>query len=118
MDKKVSRNNHYLSQMYLDAWKNDDNKVLVYELLVPNVIPSSAKAGGSVLLKYGIGEKLKSQYDGVLTFKFDGASEVNFLYKTESDGLRLENATNAKFEEGMILERSSSSLVIYFKANK
>lgn len=36
MDKKVSRNNHYLSQMYLDAWKNDDNKVLVYELLVPN----------------------------------------------------------------------------------
>lgn len=36
MKKEISRNNHYLSQMYLDAWKNDNNEVLVYELLVPN----------------------------------------------------------------------------------
>lgn len=32
----LSRNNHYLAQMYLDAWKNDENKVCVYHLLVPN----------------------------------------------------------------------------------
>lgn len=32
----LSRNNHYLAQMYLDAWKNDKNKVCVYHLLVPN----------------------------------------------------------------------------------
>lgn len=118
--KIVSRGPNYVSSSYgnLNLTLSGNFNWTNYELLVPNVIPSSAKAGGSVLLKYGIGEKLKSQYDGVLTFKFDGASEVNFLYKTESDGLRLENATNAKFEEGMILERSSSSLVIYFKANK
>lgn len=37
MNKNLSRNNHYLSQMYLEAWKNKNNKVEVYELLVPNI---------------------------------------------------------------------------------
>ncbi len=32
----LSRNNHFLSQMYMDAWKKEDGKVLVYNLLVPN----------------------------------------------------------------------------------
>ena len=32
----LSRNNHFLSQMYMDAWKMGDGKVLVYNLLVPN----------------------------------------------------------------------------------
>lgn len=118
--KIVSRGPNYVSSSYgnLMVKTNGTFSWTDYSLLVPNVISETAKEGGSILLKYGIGEKLKSQYDGVLTFKFDGAGEVNFLYKTESDGLRLENANNAKFEEGMIIERSTSSLVIYFKANK
>ncbi len=37
MSKNLSRNNHYLSQMYLEAWKNKNNKVEVYELLVPHI---------------------------------------------------------------------------------
>lgn len=37
MSENLSRNNHYLSQMYLEAWKNENNKVEVYELLVPNI---------------------------------------------------------------------------------
>lgn len=49
----LSRDNHYLSQMYLDAWKNNDNKVEVYELLVPNSKvpkwkPKSTKSIGSL----------------------------------------------------------------------
>lgn len=36
MNNDLSRNNHYLSQMYLESWKNTNNKVEVYELLVPN----------------------------------------------------------------------------------
>lgn len=118
--KIVSRGPNYVSSSYGNLNVNSKGTFnwTNYDLLVPNVIPSSANAGGSILLKYGIAEKLKASYDGVLTFKFDGAGEVNFLFKTEADGLRLENANNAKFEEGMITERSSSSLVIFFKANK
>jgi len=118
--KIVSRGPNYISSSYGNLMVKSSGSFswTDYSLLVPNVIPESAKEGGTITLKYGIGEKLKSQYDGVLTFKFDGAGEVNFLFKTEADGLRLENATNAKFEEGMVIERSSSSLVIYFTANK
>ena len=39
MDNKndvLSRNNHFLSQMYLAAWKKKNGKVMVHELLVPN----------------------------------------------------------------------------------
>lgn len=53
MREKLSRNNHYLSQMYLEAWKKENNKVEVYELLVPNVgVPlwqsKSTKSVGSL----------------------------------------------------------------------
>ena len=33
----LTKNNHYLSQMYLDAWKNDNGKLLVHDFLVPNI---------------------------------------------------------------------------------
>lgn len=53
LSKNLSRNNHFLSQMYLEAWKNDNNKVEVYELLVPNTKvpmwqPKSIKSVGSL----------------------------------------------------------------------
>ena len=49
----LSRDNHYLSQMYLEAWKNNDNKVEVYDLLdsnsrVPKWKPKSTKSIGSL----------------------------------------------------------------------
>ncbi|MFV0249758.1 MAG: DUF4238 domain-containing protein [Bacilli bacterium] len=49
----ISRNNHFVSQMYLDAWKNTNNKVMVYDLLVPNErvpiwTPKSTKSVGSM----------------------------------------------------------------------
>jgi hypothetical protein len=33
----LSKNNHFLSQMYLNAWKNENGKLLVHDFLVPNV---------------------------------------------------------------------------------
>lgn len=36
MNNNLSRNNHFVAQMYLDAWKNENNKVWTYDLLVPN----------------------------------------------------------------------------------
>lgn len=32
----ISRDNHFVAQMYLEAWKNSNNKVWTYDLLVPN----------------------------------------------------------------------------------
>lgn len=90
-----------------------------YEALSPVIIPAGVKAGGSVSYKYVVDKKLSEQYDGVLTFRFDGASdkEINFLFKLESDGLRLEDATNAIYTDGIVTKRSTTSVVGYFKAN-
>lgn len=34
--ENISRNNHFVAQMYLNAWKNNNNKIWTYDLLVPN----------------------------------------------------------------------------------
>lgn len=87
-----------------------------YKLLVPSIISAGAKNAGTCSVKYAVGKALASSYDGVLTFKFEGTSdEVNFLYKLESDGLRLEDATDASFNGILVTARSSSPLILYFK---
>jgi hypothetical protein len=90
-----------------------------FDALSPVIIPDGVTAGGSVSYKYVVDKSLAEQYDGVLTFKFDGAAgkEVNFLFKIESEGLRLEDASNATFIDGRITKRSPSSVIIYFKSN-
>ena len=32
----LSRNNHFIAQMYLNAWKDNNNKIHEYRLLVPH----------------------------------------------------------------------------------
>jgi len=86
-----------------------------YDLLVPSLIPNSAQSDGKIQLKYLLDKSLKSNWDGVLTFVFDGMeNEVNFLYKKESNGLRLEDATHADFEGNTVESRDTNALVIFF----
>lgn len=89
------------------------------DVLKNAVIPAEAKSTGTILYKYVVDKRFANQYDGVLTFKFDGASseEINFLFKVESDGIRLEDAKKATFVDGRVTERSQTPLVLYFKAN-
>jgi len=88
------------------------------KLLIPSVIGAGAKNVGICSVKYAVSKELSSNYDGVLTFKFDGLSEeVNFLYKLESDGMRMEDATAASFTGILVTARSSSPLILYFKNN-
>ncbi len=87
-----------------------------YKLLVPNIISAGAKNAGTCSVKYAVSKELASSYDGVLTFKFEGTSdEVNFLYKLESDGLRLEDASEATFNGILVTARGSSPLILYFR---
>ena len=62
-----------------------------------------------------VSNKLKDNYDGVLTFLFDGTNkEVNFLYKLEDEAMRLEDASNATFDGNMVKVRGSGALILYF----
>ncbi len=89
-----------------------------FKLLVPSVISAGAKNAGTCSVKYAVSKQLADTYDGVLTFKFEGTTEeVNFLYKMESDGIRLEAANDATFNGILVTARSSSPLIVYFKSN-
>lgn len=85
------------------------------QLLSQGLVPATAKAGGIVQAKYVVSKKLKENYDGVLTFYFDGITEeVNFLYKLEDGAMRLEDASNATFDGNMVKSRGSGALILYF----
>ena len=86
--------------------------------LVPSLIAESAKGGGTVGIDYFIDELLSPQYDGVLSFSFEGMkAKVNFLYKIEANGIRLEDAAEARFEGNTLVRRGASPLVIFFEKN-
>ncbi len=110
------KSNSY-GQLKFDAdhsfvWKN-------FKLLSPSIIPNGAKQTGTVFVKYVLDRSIASSYDGVLTFKFDGVEkEVNFLYKLDAQGLRLEDATKATFKNIVVTRRGLSPLVAFFSIAK
>ena len=86
--------------------------------LVPSLIAESAKGGGTVGIDYFIDASLSPQYDGVLSFSFEGMkAKVNFLYKIEANGIRLGDASEARFEGTTLVRRGASPLVIFFEKN-
>ena len=106
--KSASYGTLNLENDYSFKWTNN-------KLLIPSVIPSSAKNTGNVKVKYYVSKSLSASYDGVLTFQFDGVQkEINFLYKLENNGLRFEDATGAVIKNNILMERSLSPLVIFF----
>ncbi len=108
----------YSSQSYgkLDISEGGIVKWTGFKLLVPSIIPAGSKSNGSVSIKYSLSKSLKEDYDGIITFTFEGSSsEVNFLYKMSDDGLRLEDTSGASFKGNQITSRSVSPVIIYFK---
>ena len=68
------------------SWRN-------FEELVPSVISEKAGTEGTVSFKYFVPKTLRTRFDGLITFRFQGQEkEVNFFYKTESNGLKLTTA--------------------------
>lgn len=121
------------SQEYLQIWSHgpiyssssygklsfEENGVIQwtgFKLLVPSIIPAGSKNKGSASVKYSLSKSMRNNYDGVITFKFDDASnEVNFLYKIEADGIRLEDTVGASKNGNQITSRGTSPVIIYFK---
>lgn len=107
----------YSSQNYgkLSFTEDGSFKWTGFKLLVPSVIPAGSKNNGSVSIKYSLSKPLKKDYDGIITFTFDGGFEdINFLYKLEDGGLRLEDTIGASFKGNQITSRGVSPVIIYF----
>lgn len=108
----------YSSSSYGKLTFNEDGVIQwsAFKLLVPSIIPAGSKNNGSATIKYSLGKSLRNSYDGIVTFKFEGSSqEVNFLYKFEEGGLRLEDTVGATMSGTQITSRGTSPVIIYFK---
>ncbi len=127
LDAERKRRNDEIQKLYnVDSFTSSNYGTLIfsngntfswngYSLLVPGVISASAKGRGTVSMKYLISSDLKKNYDGVLTFRFEGnTDEVNFLYKLSSNGLSMEDATDATIKNNIVQSRSKSPIVIFF----
>lgn len=89
------------------SWTNN-------RLLAPSIIPS-VRNRGTAEIKYFLSRSLSANYNGIITFSFDGIDkEVNFLYRIEENGLRFEDASGATIKNNIVTERSLSPLVIFF----
>lgn len=87
-----------------------------YQLLTPDFIPANAGSEGSADFKYYLGKSLVGQFDGIITLNFNGSKDdINFFYKQESNGLRLESAKGAAFKGNVVNARSSSPMVMFFE---
>ncbi|MBQ0167557.1 MAG: SH3 domain-containing protein [Treponema sp.] len=83
--------------------------------LVPSVFESGIGNTGNVSIKYFVDTKLSFSYDGVLTFVFSSSGkEYNFLYKREDTGLRLENVDPRQIKDGVVKNRATSPVVMFF----
>jgi len=88
-----------------------------FDLLVPAVIPAAARGTGRVELGLFLDPALLGLYDGAFTLHFGGAEppyKVNFLYKMEAAGLRVEYAPPEAVDGVAVLRRAASPVVIYF----
>jgi hypothetical protein len=86
-----------------------------FDLLVPSVIAAGAHSSCTISFDNFVSDELAGEYDGVLTFRFSGAdSPVNFLYKMTDNGLRLEDASGASFDNGVVTARGMSPIIIFF----
>ena len=108
----------YSSQSYGKLLFTEDNlfKWTGFKLLVPSVIPAGSKNNGSAQIKYSLSKTLKKDYDGIVTFTFEGSSqEISFLYKMDDGGLKLEDTIGASFKGNQITSRGVSPVIIFFK---
>ncbi|MDE7290424.1 MAG: SH3 domain-containing protein [Treponemataceae bacterium] len=87
-----------------------------FSLIVPNIISREARGRGSVSIKYLIAENLKNNFDGILTFNFDGSKkEVNFFYKHLNNSLKLEDASEAVIKNNVAISRGKNPTVLTFE---
>jgi hypothetical protein len=89
-----------------------------YNLLVPQVVPSSVLGSGMVMMDLFLAPVLQDRYDGAFSLRFDaaggGSARVIFIYTLDAQGLRIEYVPMDNVDGLLISRRSMSPTVIYF----
>jgi len=89
-----------------------------YERLVPAAIPDGLGTTGKVILDLYLSSQLTANYDGVVSFKFDGApSPVTFIYALVPDGIRMVYVPETDIDEYVVTGSGVSSITLFFSAS-
>jgi hypothetical protein len=85
--------------------------------LQPRLLPSGTAPQGELDYRFSLAQSLRSEYDGVLTFAFDGPQgrrpELTVLYAYEPAGIRVVVAGEPDAQR-QVVDVSRSALVMYF----
>ncbi len=91
-----------------------------YQKLVPQIISPEAGNSGTLSFSLFLSEELKEQYDGVVTFHFEGVdSEKNgahFLFRKENRGVKMVYVPKNDIKDNVVLRETSFPIVIFFTA--
>ncbi|PIE98858.1 MAG: SH3 domain-containing protein [Treponema sp.] len=86
-----------------------------YKVISPSIIPAGAGSSGKVSIRFFVSPKMSSNYDGVLSFKFDETQdEVHFLYALSPNGLQLEFIDTQNIEESVAKKRNLNPVILFF----
>ena len=86
-----------------------------YQVLSPTIIPKGAGNSGSVAIRYFISAKLKTEYMGILSFKFDGSGDwIDFFYTVSKQGVKLEYVKPENITDGVAAVRSLNPVILFF----
>ncbi|RKX81710.1 MAG: hypothetical protein DRP57_11495 [Spirochaetes bacterium] len=84
------------------------------------IVKKDVSGTGTIDFPYFLSGKLKTDYDGIITFKFSEApdTEINFLYRVLNGGIRLVFIKEIKIENLEVQRVTKSSVVMFFKFTK
>jgi hypothetical protein len=89
-----------------------------FSKLVPSVIAPGARGSGTVDFPLHVGKGLAQEYDGVVTFVFDGSgdtqSSASFLYKAAGGGMRFTSLARDAVQDQSVTKGGISPDVIFF----
>ena len=86
-----------------------------YQVISPSIIPKGAGSAGYVAIRFFIGSKLKTDYQGILSFKFDGSSDwIDFFYVLSEQGVKLEYVKPENITDGVAAVRNLNPVILFF----
>ena len=86
-----------------------------YHVISPSIIPKGAGSAGYVAIRFFIGSKIKTDYQGILSFKFDGSAEwIDFFYVLSKQGVKLEYVKPENITDGVATVRNLNPVILFF----
>lgn len=89
-----------------------------YDRLVPKVIGSSGENSGIVKFLYYMGSSIISNYDGIITFIFNGTDSyeggIDFLYNIDENGVKFTHVEKYYINELTVNRTGASPIIMYF----